>query len=238
MNSPPSYAWATDFQYYITSMTRGQGYDGEQYWDEEEQFLRTYFANKVGRSLSVGCGLFRELDTLKTITHDEIWGMDSMDEFIRHIKPLEISSSPIVRVENADLFTATIHPKERFDLVLVLFNTFAFMHDMSLALNKLFDALLPGGTLLLSFWNDDIHTVNERCRIYTSSENKTSRIEYNAAKNLSDIVISKDGDDIFRSTIFTKKFLQQLAQETLPDVRIAFHDLTISRIMLIHKDAA
>ena len=58
------YNWSSRFSDYIATMTRGNGYGGEEFWDEEEQFLKDKYKKRVGRSLSMGCGLFRELDTL------------------------------------------------------------------------------------------------------------------------------------------------------------------------------
>lgn len=53
------YDWANDFNQYINTMTRGHGYGGEKFWDEEEKFLKDRFTKKVSRCLNVGCGLFR-----------------------------------------------------------------------------------------------------------------------------------------------------------------------------------
>jgi len=240
MSAPPpqKYAWASDFSQYVTSMTRGHGYGGEKFWDEEELFLRNRFAEKVSRCLSVGCGLFRELNTLRHISIDEVWGMDNEKDFIEYLKSSQTSVRPAVRIEHADIYSVYIPPEKRFDLVLMIFNTLGFMYDIPLALKKLYDAVVPGGTLMLSFWMEDDLTTQERIRIYTSSENKQARVEYNPFKNLNDIVVCKDGTEIFRSAIFTKPFLEEMVEKNIPGANIEFMDLTVARIMLLHKSSS
>lgn len=172
---------------------------------------------------------------MRHISTDLVWGMDSKKEFIDHIKPIETNTLPAVRVEQADIYSVCIHQKEKFDLVLMMFNTLGIMYDIPLALRKLFDAVSPEGTLYLSFWKDDEITVKERCRIYTRTENKQAKIEPNPDKNLSDIVIYRNETEILRTAIFTKKFLQELVTENIPEADVEFVDLNAARIMLLHK---
>lgn len=238
MASPSSYSWTNDFDAYIASMTRGHGYGGEAYWDEEEAFLKRAFSSQyISRSLSMGCGLFRELDAMKAITADEIWGMDADRRFIDHIQPLQSSSTPVIRVEHADLYHVVIHPKERFDLVMMLFNTLGNLPDIALALQKLYAMVRPGGSLVLTFWRDDDAITRLRQQIYTGARNTRAAVECNAATALSDIVVYRDEKPVFRSAILSKSLLQSLASELLPQGEVEFTALHYAHAMVVRKPA-
>lgn len=232
--SPTDYSWSDNFDDYVACMTRGHGYGGEKFWDEEEQFLKDRYKSKqAAHTLSMGCGLFRELDTLKLITRDEIWGMDAEQDFIHYIKKLETPGLPSVKVVHANLYDVHMHPPTRYDLILMLFNTLAFMKDIPSAVKILWNALLPGGTLFLSFWRDTEAMFEERCGIYTAKGDKQARLAENPVTGLSDIVVYKNEIEIFRSAIFTEAFLTRLIKSVIPDAEFTFVELEYARLLLV-----
>ncbi len=228
------YHWSDDFSAYINTMTWGHGFAGEKYWKEEEGWIKAeYQESKVDRSLSVGCGLFRELDTLRKVTTREVIGLEPEQKFVDYMQetiPL-FPDLPSVRIIQD--FVETMQIEEKIDLVAILFNSLSFFTDRKKALNSIVSCLSERGEILISVWNDDNDITDLRLKTYTQTENKTASVEEEQETGLKEIVVKRQDDVVFRSAIFTQDWLSEFVKEVLPHAEIVFFDHHFSTIVKI-----
>ncbi len=232
MTDVPDYKWSDDFGDYLRSMLWRHGYEGEKYWREEEDFLLQYFAGKgVSRSLSVGSGLFRELDTLRAITADEVVGIDYEPQFVAYTrkKYASLPAPPAIRIFEGD--AQVMQLGQSFDLIVSLFNAIGFIPDMKRALSAMFDHLAVDGHIVISVWMDEASVTQQRMRLYTGSGDKEARIDTKTIPHT--ISITKEGREVFSSLIFSREFMEALVRSVNQTARITFFDRQYCRLMLV-----
>lgn len=226
--------WADDFSEYIKVMTRGHGYGGEEYWDEEESWIADYFSNKeIKRSLSVGCGLFREFETLSQITSEEVVGLDFEQKFVDYLQENIEFTEPKASFLQGDAMKMSFAESEKFDLVVSLFVSIGILPNIAEAISSMYSAKKDGGYLLISVWNDSDEINDFRKKIYNSSGKNSVYITTNEIKKLEDITVERDGKVIHKSPIITKQYLTDLINQTSPNSEIEVFDNHYSRIFLI-----
>lgn len=227
--------WTENFSYFIRAMTWGQNYGGERYWQEEEEALRKLAQGRdIRRCLNIGCGLFRELETLRGIVKEEIIGIDHDARFIDYINAHLIPQAlPKASALQLDLFNVDPKVMGRFDWVLILFNTLGGMPDMEAALCQAYSLVRTGGELIVSVWDDKPQTIRERMEIYTQVENKTAKVEYNAVRGIDEIVVYREGTAVGHFGILPRETLATLARACALDPH--FIETPHVRIMRLMK---
>lgn len=233
-NKPPGVRWADDFSLYVAAMTRGHGYGGEIYWDEEERILRDYFKDKqVKRTLSVGCGLFRELETLQHISI-EVAGLEYEQMFIDYLR-MEFEKKGIsdVKLLNGDICQTPL-AGENFDLITVHFNTLGVFRDIPVAIANMCAMLNEYGILWISVWMDTDVITQMRTKIYTSYGDKIANIEPDPVHDFNDIVVYKDGMAVHRSAIVPADYLRKILR-SFPGCAFEIRDYHYSRVVIVRK---
>lgn len=236
MEKAVGFKWGKSIEDYTKAMTRGHGYGGEKFWDEEEKWLRERFAGKGLRSsLSIGCGMFREMESMRAISSACVIGLDYEQIFVDYLNQnLPVYKSPSVRVIQGDARQMLLEDNE-VDLSIITFGSIGIIPNHDLVVKEMDRVTSNHGSMIISLWKDDDETSIYRAKTYINNKDRNYKIEMNDDTGLGNIIIYQDGKEFYRSGIVSKWYMEKLVKDNLPSAQIEIVDLELCRILEITK---